>query len=77
LRQEKQKQAENTGNAGEAGPSTEQNDIEKLEKEKGEVHLRAITLADFVKAKDEVSPSVSEDAFSIAEVLYPVSFFLI
>lgn len=38
------------------------------EKEK-EVQLRPITMADFVKAKEEVSPSVSEDAFSIAEVL--------
>lgn len=37
------------------------------EKEK-EVQLRPITMADFVKAKEEVSPSVSEDAFSIAEV---------
>ena len=68
MRQEKQKLTES------ARDSAEQNDKEKLE-EKGEVQLRAITLGDFVKAKDEVSPSVSEDALAIAEVpnsiLYP------
>eukprot|EP01111_Echinosteliopsis_oligospora_P002928 TRINITY_DN14748_c0_g1_i1.p1 TRINITY_DN14748_c0_g1~~TRINITY_DN14748_c0_g1_i1.p1 ORF type:complete len:272 (-),score=64.83 TRINITY_DN14748_c0_g1_i1:165-881(-) len=33
-----------------------------------EISLRPIRLADFIKAKEEVSASVSEDAFSIAEL---------
>ena len=43
--------------------------LDKEKVERGEVQLRSITLGDFVKAKDEVSPSVHEDAFSIAEVI--------
>jgi SpoVK/Ycf46/Vps4 family AAA+-type ATPase len=47
---------------------------EKLRAEKGEqtepeeVKLRSITMDDFTKAKEEVGPSVSEDAFSIGEL---------
>ncbi len=34
----------------------------------GEPELRPITLADFDKAKQQISASVSEDAFAIAEL---------
>lgn len=67
LRVEKEKQAE-VASAGASDTGATSSSTAVTAPAKPEVQLRSITLVDFVKAKEEVSPSVSEDAFSIAEV---------